>query len=58
MDELMYFDRPWMDKYRHDVQLMVDFQFFSDGYWFETGQYPTEEMFHKFMEDRNGSICS
>ena len=56
MEEEMYFDRPFMDKYRHDVQLMVDFQFFADGYWFKTNNYPTEEMFNNFIRNRNGRI--
>ena len=54
MEEEIHFDRPYMDKYRHNFQLMADFQFFADGYWFKTGNYPTEEMFNKFVINNNG----
>jgi hypothetical protein len=54
MEEEIHFDRPYMDKYRHNFQLMADFQFFADGYWFKTGNYPTEEMFNKFVINNDG----
>ena len=47
--EQLYFDAPFLDKYRDDHQLLADFQYYCDLYWYKNRHYPSEKMFNAFI---------